>query len=72
MRGYSFREWSRDVLLWQLRSDPNVDDSRRAASIVAALRGSARTWSQQIPPQVLLQGGLLNGVHADPVTYIMA
>ena len=47
MRSYTFREWSRDVLLWQLRSDPNIDDSRRAAAIVAQLRGSGRVWSQQ-------------------------
>ncbi|MCP4837774.1 MAG: hypothetical protein GY894_00220, partial [Planctomycetes bacterium] len=71
MRNYTFREWSRDVLLWQLRSDPNIDDSRRAAAIVAQLRGSARVWSQQIPPQILLNGGNLNGVHADPVTYVI-
>ena len=71
MRNYSFREWSRDVLLWQLRSDPDSDDSRRAAAIVAQLRGSARAWSQQIPAGVLLNGGAINGVPTDPVTFVM-
>ncbi len=55
MRSYTLREWSLDLLLWQLRSDPTTEDSRRAAAIVIQLRGSARVWSKQIPPQILSQ-----------------
>ena len=71
MRNYSFREWCRDILIWSLHTDPNIDQSRRAAAIVSQLRGTARTWSHTIPPNVLLNGGPINGVQTDPVTYLM-
>ena len=70
MMNYSFREWCRDILIWSLHTDPTVEASRRAGAIVSQLRGSARTWSQTVPPAVLLNGGQSNGMQTDPVTYL--
>ena len=36
-----------------------------------SLRGAAKELSRQIPPQVIVQGGVINGTQVDPLTYLM-
>ena len=68
-QNYSFRQWSRDVLLWSIANE--ADPSRKAASVMLVLRGAAKELARQIPPQVIVQGGVINGVQVDPLTYLM-
>ena len=66
---YSFRQWSRDILLWSIASD--LEPARKAAAVMLTLRGAARELSRQIPPQAVVAGGLINGAQVDPLTYLM-
>ena len=69
MRGYSFKRWSRDIMVWSIYSD--LDASRKAAAIVMALQDSAGEFATTIPGPALVQGGMVNGVHVDPMTFLM-
>ena len=66
---YPFRRWMQDVLLWSVASD--LDGSRKAALLIMQLKGGAQELARGYPPQTLIQGGLINGVQADPLTYII-
>jgi hypothetical protein len=66
---YSFRQFSRDVLLWSIATD--ADPSRKTALVMLSLRGAAKELSRQIPPQIIVQGGVINGTQVDPLTYLM-
>ena len=66
---YPFAHWSRDVLIWSITSD--MDASRKAASVVSVLQGSGRDFARNLPPMTLIQGGRINGVDTDPLTYLM-
>ena len=37
----------------------------------AELEGAAKELSRQIPPQIIVQGGVINGTQVDPLTYLM-
>ena len=41
---YSFSTWSRDILIWSIATDG--DASRKAASVISQLQGSARGVQQ--------------------------
>ena len=66
---YPFRRWMQDVLLWSVASD--LDGSRKAALLIMQLKGGAQELARGYPPQTLIQGGLINGVQADPLTYVI-
>lgn len=66
---YPFRQWTRDVMLWSIASD--MEPSRKTASVMLVLKGAAKELSRQIPPQAIVDGGLINGVQVDPLTYLM-
>ena len=63
---YPFAHWSRDVLIWSITSDMDA-----SASVVSVLQGSGRDFASNLPPMTLIQGGRLNGVDTDPLTYLM-
>ena len=65
-----FREYSRDVMVWSIMN-PDLSESRKAAAIVSQLRGAAAELGREIPAQTLVAGGPINGVMADPMTYVM-
>ena len=67
---YQFRQWSRDVLLWSIMHQ-DANESRKVAAIVSVFRGAAQELFSEIPPQIILQGGPVNGIQTDPVTYVM-
>ena len=66
---YSFSTWSRDILIWSIATDG--DASRKAASVISQLQGSAREFSRTLPPQTILTGGTVNGTQTDPLTFLM-
>lgn len=47
------------------------DNSRKAAAVLSVLQGSAREYGRSIPPDVLVRGGVINGVQTDPLTFLM-
>ncbi|CAE8605145.1 unnamed protein product [Polarella glacialis] len=66
---YPFRHWSRDVLVWTILTD--MDAARKAAAVILQLRGGAEELARGLPPQAIVAGGLINGVQADPMTFLM-
>ena len=67
---YSFRAWCQDLQLWLLLTD--LQPAQQAAAIVMRLGGAARELVRSITPDEMLNGGLINGVQVDPITYIVA
>jgi hypothetical protein len=67
---YPFRDWSRDILLWSTLNG-NMNSAQKAAAVSLKLRGSAKRLARNIPPQVMINGGLIQGVQLDPMGYLM-
>jgi hypothetical protein len=67
---YTFGQWSRDVLLWSI-SNEDIEPHRQAAMSLQVLRGGARELTRDLPDNIILQGGVLNGNRVDGMTYIM-
>ena len=68
-RGYSFRNYITDLTLWIMLTD--LAPHQQAAAIIMRLGGSAREMARTITPQEIIQGGVVNGVQLDPVSYII-
>ena len=66
---YPFREWSRNIMVWSILVD--FPPPRKAAWVVMNLRGGAAQLAAAVPPQALINGGLINGVAVDPMTFLM-
>ena len=66
---YPFRQWSRDVMLWSIATE--LEPARKAAAVMLNLRAAAREVSRQIPPQAIVDGGVINGIAVDPLTFLM-
>ena len=41
------------------------------SALVIALEGAAQEWSRTIPYTAYLQGGTINGIQVDPMTFVM-
>ena len=65
-----FRQYSREVLIWSIMN-PDLSESRKAAAIVSQLRGAAAELGREILAATLVNGGPINGIQADPMTYVM-
>ena len=68
--GYSYRAYMTDLSIWTLLTD--LQPHQQAAAIIMRLQGTAREFARMIQPQEIMHGGIQNGVHVDPVTYILA
>ncbi|CAK9060240.1 unnamed protein product [Durusdinium trenchii] len=55
--------------LWSIASD--MEPARKAASVMLVLKGAAKELARQIPPQAVVDGGVVNGVAVDPLAYLM-
>ena len=64
-----FRRWARKVQTWSMAVD--LPPSRKANLIVLALQGQAQRLAESLPPQALIQGGLVNGHQVNAFTYLM-
>ena len=67
---YSFRTYSRDVMLWSIYNY-NLNPAMKVAAVALQLRGSARRLADSIPPDALVHGVVVNGVQIDPMTNLM-
>ena len=67
---YSYRAYMTDLSIWTLLTD--LQPHQQAAAIIMRLQGTAREFARMIQPQEIMHGGIQNGVHVDPVTYILA
>ena len=67
---YSFRDWCQDLQLWLMLTD--LQPAQQAAAIVMRLGGAARELVRSTTPDEILNGGQINGVQVDPITYIVA
>ena len=65
----TFRTWSQDLMLWSISSE--LQPHQQAAMIISQLSGPARELARSITPQELFQGGVHNGNHLDPVSYLV-
>ena len=66
----SFKHWCREVLSWTILQT-NLSPQQQAAATCCVLRGEAQTLVRDLPARALLQGGIINGIVADPVTFLM-
>ena len=66
---YCFRAHMTDISLWIMLTD--LQPHQQRAAIIMGLGGAAREMARMITPQEMVNGGLRNGVHVDPVTYIL-
>ena len=66
---YSFRHWSRDILVWSILTD--LDQRRKAAAVILQLRGGAQELVRSLPPMTIINGGMINGNPTDPMTFVM-
>ncbi|CAK9099803.1 unnamed protein product [Durusdinium trenchii] len=64
----TFRTWSQDLMLWSISSE--LQPHQQAAMIISQLSGPARELARSITPQEVFQGGVHNGNHLDPVSYL--
>eukprot|EP00971_Amphidinium_carterae_P338939 6476497-Amphidinium_carterae.1 len=64
-----FRAWIQDLTLWLLHSE--LEPPQQTAAIVAQLGGTARLLARELTPQELMHGGVVNGQHLDPVSYLV-
>eukprot|EP00975_Prorocentrum_lima_P048430 10128829-Prorocentrum_lima.AAC.1 len=66
-----FRTWLREVQAWLNVTSARLMPNQQAAAIQLALRGVARELALTIPPAAVTNGAVINGVHTDPVTYLL-
>ena len=67
---YSFRAWTTDLVLWVLLTD--LTPAQQAAAISMRLGGEARNCVRAMSYNEIVNGGVVNGVQLDPVSYIIA
>ena len=67
----SFQEWLQEIQPWLNVTGGRMTSSQQAAALQQGLRGIAREYALGIPPVVITQGVLINGVMSDPVTYLL-
>ena len=66
---FPFRQWARDILVWSILTE--LPPARKCAWVVLNLRGGAAELARSIPPQALINGGMINGAQVDAMTFLM-
>ena len=66
---YSFRQYSMDLMFWVLLTD--LQPHQQIAAIILRLGGAAGELARSMTPQEMFQGGVVNGVQLDPVSYLL-
>ena len=67
---FPFKRWVREVMLWTV-ANADLNEFRQAAYVSTRLTGMAREYVDEWPPQILIQGGLINGVQVPPMAFLM-
>ena len=66
---FPFREWARQVMIWSILVD--LPPARKAAWVTLHLGGQAQRLAMSIPPQAMVNGGIINGQQVDALTFLM-
>ena len=66
---YSFRSWMQDLMLWAIFTD--LQPPQQTAAIIGQLGGAARELARALTPVEIFQGGIIEGVQLDPVSYLL-
>ena len=64
-----FRVWLQDLMLWTIGTD--LQPHQQCAAIIQQLGGAARELARSLSPAEVYQGGIVNGVQLDPVSYLL-
>ena len=65
----SFRAWVTDLMQWCMGSDRSPH--QQVIAVIDNLHGTAREMARTLSPAEILNGGVLNGVHRDPISYLV-
>ena len=68
-RSYPFRDWVQDLTLWTIMS-PGTPAQQSAADI-SRVGGAARDMARLMGPAEVHQGGMVDGVQLDPVSFLV-
>ena len=66
---YGFRAWIQDIYNWV--SQTSRSTQAQAFAIISSLDGDARHVAGQTSIEEIMQGGYVNGLQYDPVTYLL-
>jgi len=69
MREYSLRQWVVDIGLWATNCD--LQPHQQCVAIIQYLGGAAREVGRNLSPPEMFNGGVINGVQLDPVSYLI-
>ena len=64
-----FRTWVQDLMLWTICTD--LAPAQQCAAIISQLGGAARELARTLSPNEVYNGGLVNGVQLDPVSFLL-
>ena len=64
-----FRTWMQDLMLWTICTD--LAPPQQCAAIISQLGGQARELARTLTPTEVYQGGMVAGVHLDPVSFLL-
>ena len=64
-----FRTWMQDLMLWTICTD--MEPHQQCAAIISQLGGAARELARSLTPQEVYNGGTINGVQLDPVSFLL-
>ena len=64
-----FRVWLQDLMLWTIGTD--MQPHQQCAAIISQLGGAARELARSLSPGEVYNGGVVNGVQLDPVSYLL-
>ncbi len=67
----TFASWVREVGAWLNVTSARLNPTQQAAAIQLGLRGIARDFAMAIPAVAISHGAAINGVHLDPVIYLL-
>ena len=65
---YSFRSYMTNLTLWIMLTD--LQPHQQCAAVITRLDGTARAIGRMMTTFEITQGGVVNGVMVDPVTYL--
>ena len=65
----SFRSWMQDLMLWTIVTD--MTPPQQCAAIIAQLGGAARELARSLTPAEVYNGGVVNGIQLDPVSFLL-
>ena len=63
--------WTRDSHSWTVLVSDRMDSSQQPPAVCLSLRGAAADMCRAMTTQERVQGGVIDGVQVDPMTYLL-